>query len=118
MTIREFYQKALQFVEALTNGDWIVAAGIAIELSREFLPEGGDVPKPMMAAVAGEEVESDDLTDEECDTLKAKVKEAKKATDKAPKGARAAVGGPWAIALIQLLGPLLLKKIEEWLKNR
>lgn len=117
MTVREFYQKALQFFEALSNGDWATAAALALELSKEFLPQGQNQPRPMMAAVGGEGA-ADDVTDEEATALKAKVKDAKKALKSPPRGARATVGGPWAILLVQLLGPAILKKIEEWLRNR
>ena len=114
MSVREFYQKALQFVKSLTEGDWITAAALAVELSTEFLP-AKDAPRPMMGAINGE---SDDLTDDEAAALKATFKDAKVALKSPPRGAKAAVGGPWAIALVTVLGPLLLKKLEEWLKKR
>jgi hypothetical protein len=115
MLVREFYQKALQFIQALSQGDWIAAAGLILELSPEFLPQNENTPRPMMGAVAGE---GDDLTDEEAADLKAKIKEAKAALKAPPRGAKATVGGPWAILLVQLVGPALLKKFEEWLRNR
>lgn len=110
MTVLQVFQKVMELRTALVNGDWILAAQVAIEIAQAFLSRDG-------ASSAIEDAEGE-LTEDNEKELKAALKEIKSASDKPPRGAKAAVGGPVAIALITVLGPVIVRLIEQWWKNR
>src|SRR5687767_551066 len=112
MTVRQAKEKLLEAYRLASEGSWIAAAWIILEVSREFLPategfEGGG--RMAMAATAADT--DDELTADEVKELKATATKFKGL--KPPRGSKQAVGGPFATFILTTLGPALFKLLLD-----